>query len=69
MPDKNKKQLLGIRVQAIQVAQVVEDAKHFRKSKDGIVQIALYNLFLLKKEERAHLYARLPKKIFGRPIL
>ncbi len=64
-----KSSLGGIRVPANLAKDVASDAKGFKKSKDGIVQVALQNLFCFKREERAKLYARLPDKIFGRPIL
>ena len=48
--------------------QVAGDAKDFSLTKDGVVQAALTNHFLFKKEERRRLYSRIPKKIFGRPL-
>ena len=69
MANKNpKKILMPVRIPAEQAADIIADAKHFKKSKDGIVQVALQNLFCFKREERAKLYARIPNKIFGRPI-
>ena len=67
MPDK--KIILPVKVPANQVKDVIADAKHFHLTKDGIVQAALQNLFCFKREERARLYSRIPKKIFGRPIV
>lgn len=60
---------LPVKVPEAQLKDVLSDAKHFRLTKDGIVQAALQNLFCFKREERAKLYSRIPKKIFGRPIL
>jgi hypothetical protein len=62
------KKELSVRIPHNLAADITADAKHFRKSKDGIIQAALQNLFCFKREERAKLYARLPNKIFGRPI-
>ena len=47
---------------------ITSDAKFFGLTKDGVVQAALGNHFLFKKEERRRLYQRIPKKIFGRPL-
>ncbi len=66
---KTKKVNFLLRVMPDHAADVIADAKHFSKTKDVIVQAALQNLFCFKREERAKLYARLPNKIFGRPIL
>ena len=67
-PVSIKKKLMPIRVTPSQFTDVLADAKHFRKSKDGIVQAALQHLFCFKREERAKLYAAIPNKIFGRPL-
>lgn len=65
---KGQKILLQVKVPTEQTALVTIDAKEFRKSKDGVVQIALEHFFCLKKIERSMLYRKLPNKIFGRPI-
>ena len=63
-----KKVLLPVRIPPAQFADLIADAKHFRLTKDGVVQAALQNLFCFKREERARLYKSIPKKIFGRPL-
>ena len=50
------------------ISAVTDDAKAFGVTKDGVVQAALANHFMFKKEERRRIYQRIPKKIFGRPI-
>lgn len=57
-----------LKIPEAQAEDITADAKKFRLTKDGIVQAALQNLFCFKTEERAKLYARIPKKIFGRPV-
>ena len=47
---------------------VTADAAEFDRTRDGIVQAALQNHFLFKKEERRRIYSTIPKKIFGRPL-
>ena len=63
-----KKAQLGTKVPESIVEQVLADASEFSRTKDGIVQAALQNHFLFKKEERRRIYSSIPKKIFGRPL-
>ena len=68
MIKKPTKAILPVRVPKVMADDVKKDAKTFRKSKDGIVQVALQNLFALKPAERAKVYEKIPNKIFGRPL-
>ena len=64
---KNKKAIFTRQPQELLDA-IAADAKAFKLTKDGVVQAALVNHFLFKKEERTRLYSRIPRKIFGRPL-
>jgi hypothetical protein len=50
-------------------SELIADAKHFHKTKDGIVGAALRSWFNLSRPHRAGIYKYLPKKTLGRPIL
>jgi len=63
-----KKVQLGVKTTKEMESAVLADASEFDRSKDGIVQAALQNHFLFKKEERRRIYSAIPKKIFGRPL-
>jgi hypothetical protein len=65
---KRKKQLNVVVDEAL-LKDVADDASHFKKTKDGIVEAALRQLFCLKREHRAQFYKYLPRKVFGRPLL
>jgi len=65
---KMKKVQLPSRQPQSLVNQVLDDASEFKRTKDGIIQAALQNHFLFKKEERRRIYSTIPKKIFGCPL-
>jgi hypothetical protein len=47
---------------------ISSDCAKFRKSKENLVGAILSSFFALKASEREKLYARIPSKIFGRPV-
>ncbi len=63
-----KKAQLGTRQPQAIIDAIDSDAKDFKLTKDGVVQAALQNHFLFKKEERRRICSSVPKKIFGRPL-
>lgn len=64
----NKTVSLHVKVDEKLAADVTADAKRFKKTKDGIVEAALRQMFCLKPEYRADFYKYLPRKILGRPL-
>lgn len=68
MNTDTKKTLLPIKVPPAILSDIESDARHFFKTKDGIVQAALLLFFSFKRDERALHYKRIPNKIFGRPL-